>query len=125
MNLYQALLMDHYQHPRNYGTLNNPHFTSDEHNPSCGDTITVEGALHNNVLVAIKFVGKGCVISQSTASLLTERLQGTSVQDILHFDTQQLQTLIGLSLGPLRLKCALLPLHALKQGIRSYLTKEA
>ena len=120
MNLYQALLIDHYHHPRNYGTLENPDFSSGEHNPSCGDSISMQGIIENKHLKKIAFTAQGCVISIATASLLTEYVTGLSFEQIEKITPEQLQELVGITLGPLRLKCALLPLHALQKGIADY-----
>jgi nitrogen fixation NifU-like protein len=120
MNLYQAELMDHYQNPRNAGALESADFASGEHNPSCGDSVAMEGKVQAGVLYRVSFQGKGCVISQATASILTEHCQGKTLDYILNIGTDQVQSLVGLSLGPTRLKCALLALVALKSGINFY-----
>lgn len=120
MNLYQALLMDHYKNPRNQGRLPAPDFVSEEHNPSCGDQVRMEGMLEGDVIIKIVFEGKGCVISQATASLLTVHVVGFSRAMIESMDSTSIQKLIGMELGPTRLKCALLPLHALQQGLLRY-----
>jgi nitrogen fixation protein NifU and related proteins len=120
MNLYQAILMDHYQNPRNYGTLENPDFESGEQNPSCGDTISLQGTINNNHITVLRFIAHGCVISTATASLLTEYVQNASLESIENISPEQLQEIVGITLGPLRLKCALLPLNALKKGIHTY-----
>jgi len=120
MNLYQAELMDHYQYPRNAGRLESADFASGEHNPSCGDSVAIEGMVHGMVVHKIAFVGKGCVISQATASMLTEYCQGKSLKEILELGSPQVISLVGMQLGPTRLKCALLALSALKSGIITY-----
>lgn len=123
MKLYQEELMDHYRHPQNKGHLYNPDFFSHEHNPSCGDAITMEGNVVNMRLVEIAFEGKGCVISQAAASMLTTLSKGKSITEILGFDANTMRSLIGIDLGPMRLKCALLALQALQQGIATYMQK--
>lgn len=121
MNLYQEILMDHYKHPRNYGSLDLYDFSSGQMNPSCGDSIIMQGIVENNFIKELRFTGKGCVISQATASLLTQACKGKSIDEILQLDAEYITQLIGIQLGLLRLKCAMLPLHALQKGIRSYL----
>lgn len=118
MKLYQQLLMDHYQHPRNKGHLKNPDFTTEDYNPSCGDSCAFEGIIKNNCLVDVAFTGKGCVISQATASLLTEWALGKTVTEIMTLDAEGVQQMIGMPLGPMRLRCALLPLQVLQAGIK-------
>ena len=120
MNLYQKTLMDHYHHPQNYGQLDNAHFTTQLHNPSCGDLLSMQGIIEASILVHVRFIGKGCIISQATASLLTQEYSGKNITDILALTATNIQTLIGIPLGPLRLKCALLPLDVLQDGIRIY-----
>lgn len=120
MKLYQELLMDHYKHPRNNGHLKNPSFVTADYNPSCGDSITFEGIVQNNILNTVAFTGKGCVISQASASLLSEWARGKTTAEILDFTTENMQKLVGMELGPMRLRCALLPLHVLQNGIKEF-----
>lgn len=120
MQLYQEILMDHYRNPRHGGTLENPDFSSQEVNPSCGDSVSFQGIISNDRLDRVAFVGKGCVISLAGASLLAEYCHGKTVTEILALAHGDMIKLIALPLGPIRLKCALLPLQALQQGIRSY-----
>ena len=117
LNLYQETLMDHYRNPRNHGSLTNPDFASGRYNPSCGDAISIAGRLEKGLVTACSFEGKGCVISQATASLLTQKVTGMRVGDIQSLDVDAILDLIGIMLGPTRLKCALLPLEALQGGI--------
>ena len=118
--LYQEELMDHFKNPRNHGSLKNPDFISSDDNPSCGDSVIIEGIISNGVLEQISFSGKGCVLSQATASMLTEKCKGKKIEEILALSTQDVLNIIDMTLGPNRLKCALLPLQVLKQGISSY-----
>lgn len=117
MNLYQQQLMDHYRNPRNTHALTNPTFKTAQHNPSCGDSVAMEGVVKNGVLTEISFSGTGCVISQATASMLTQMCLGKSVNDIMALTKDDIQKLIGVELGPMRLRCALLPLEVLQKGI--------
>jgi len=121
--MYQHILRDHYKNPRNYGTIENASFQAEQLNPSCGDSIGMSGVIENNTLKDIKFFGKGCVISQSTASILTEYAKNKSLNAILAITSEKIQDLIGTKLGPLRLQCALLPLEVLHSGILSFQNK--
>ena len=94
-----------------------PDFDSGLENPSCGDKIAVTGMIRDGVLTEVAFQGEGCVISQAAASLLLEYAVGKSVVQIRQFDAQFMQELIGILLGPTRLRCALLPLEALQKGV--------
>lgn len=121
MNIYQLELMDHYRSPRNYGLLAPADFLSHEHNPSCGDMVTVSGRFDDaGSLAAIGFEGTGCVICIATASLLFQACLGSSYDQLMQLDRNSILKLIGIELGPTRLKCALLPLEALHQGLRTY-----
>jgi nitrogen fixation protein NifU and related proteins len=121
--LYQQQLMDHYRNPRNQGTLDKPDFKSGVFNPSCGDSIAIEGMVQDHTLVHIAFQGSGCVVSQATASLLTQVAKGKELDEIMQLDKHTVLLLIGMELGPVRLKCALLPLQALHEGVQQYQNK--
>ena len=120
MNLYQEILMDHYRNPRNNGIIDRPDFSADQRNSSCGDEVICTGTFKNNILVGVAFQGKGCVISQATASLLSEKVKGMLLDDILALAQDDLIAMLGMQLGPVRLLCALLSLVALQNGVREY-----
>jgi len=121
LNLYQEILMDHYKNPRNRGQLIDNSFIIDQRNSSCGDEVICSGKIIDNTICAINFNGNGCVISQATASLLSERVKNSTIQDIFTLDKEYLISLLGMSLGPVRMQCALLSLTALQKGITHYL----
>ena len=116
--------MDHFSSPCNREKLENPDFSSAQYNPSCGDSVAMYGLVKNNVATLITFVGKGCVIGQATASILTEKCKNKLLDEILVLDKEFVLAMIGVQLGPTRLKCALLPLMALQDAIKEYLKKE-
>ena len=118
--LYQEILMDHYRNPHNRGTLTDKNFASGQYNPSCGDLIQLQGIISDNVLTKLVFEGKGCVISLATASLLTQSSTGKTIEELMLLDRVFIQKLIGIELGLTRLKCALLPLMALQEGLEKY-----
>ncbi len=122
-NMFNELVMDHFRHPRNRGRLQSPDFSSDDTNPSCGDNVVFDARVDaaNGVLTELFFEGKGCALSLATASLLTQACQGKQLCDILTLDKKYIISLLGLELGPNRLKCALLPLKVLQQGVARYL----
>lgn len=124
MNIYQEILMDHYRHPRNRVRIANADFASEQHNPSCGDSVHFSGSIVGNAITRVGFEGKGCVISQAAASLLTESVIGKTVDQVLVWDAATMLALLGMQLGPVRIKCALLPLQALQQGLREYCLKK-
>ncbi|QQR48745.1 iron-sulfur cluster assembly scaffold protein [bacterium] len=120
MNMYQEELLDHFKYPRNNTPLDNPNFSSDKKNPSCGDVMHIEGIIVDNILTKVAFQGTGCVISQATASMLTEQVLGKKTEHILALTDQDILDLIGIELGPVRIKCALLSLQALQEGISKF-----
>ncbi len=123
-DLYHERLLDYFHHPRKKGTLENPDFSTGVHNPSCGDSIVVQGIISQEVLVTCRFQAQGCVISSAAASLLVELAEGKPVEEILGYTSETMLGLVGLSLGPTRIRCALLVLEALQGGIISRNTPE-
>ena len=122
--IYQEELMDHYKNPSNRKKIEDPDFAAGEHNPSCGDKIYIEGKMSNaGTLVDVGFSGVGCVISQATTSMLTELCKGMTAEQILALTKENILNMIGLKLGPNRLKCALLSLQVLQQGMIDFLKK--
>ncbi len=116
---YQEELMDHYRFPRNRGTIANPDFSAEDHNPSCGDQVTICGMLdkETNVVTSMMFTGKGCVLSQAVASMLTELCIGKTTATIAMISAQDIAQRVGIPLGPTRMKCALLPLTVLHEAL--------
>lgn len=120
-DLYREQILDHYRHPRNYGTLEDADISHEDHNPLCGDQVRFEVRLdEGGRVVQAAFTGRGCAISQATASMLTEAVQGKTLDEIKAMDQQTVLGLLGISLSPVRLKCALLPLKVLQAGIYRY-----
>ena len=114
--LYREAILDHYKHPRFKGHLESPDVHYHDHNPFCGDEITVELNVEDGKIVEAVFDGRGCAISQATASMLMEEIQGMSLEEVRALDKQYILDLLGIEIGPVRLKCALLSLKALKAG---------
>ena len=120
MDVYQQILLEHYKNPRNTEVLKNPDFSSAGDNPSCGDSVFMQGTIENGKLTDVHFQGKGCVMSQGTASMLTEAVKGKTIDEVLALNKDFIFNLIGTQLGPNRMRCALLPLHALQKGLTEY-----
>lgn len=118
--LYQQELLDHYRHPRNYGLLPDAQVSTQTFNPSCGDQVSLQISLEKGHLQAIRFQGKGCVISQAAASLLTELSLQKSIETLEALHKDDMLALVGISLGPTRLRCALLSLEALHEALALY-----
>jgi nitrogen fixation NifU-like protein len=117
-DLYRENILDHYRHPRNKGRLEHATHTHEEHNPLCGDIIRID--LHVNegdVIDEVRFEGEGCAISQASASMLTEMIAGKTLEEAKELSKQDILEALGIEIGPVRLKCALLSLKVLKAGI--------
>ena len=115
-DLYREAILDYYKHPRHKGHLDSPDIQYHDHNPFCGDEITVELKVENGVVVDAAFDGHGCAISQATASMLMEEIIGKPLDDLKALDKEFILEMLGIEIGPVRLKCALLPLKVLKAG---------
>lgn len=117
-DFYRENILDHYRHPRNAGTLEHPTHSHEDYNPLCGDKIRID--LHVNeeqIIDQVAFSGKGCAISQASASMLTEMLQGKSLDEAKQIGKEDILEALGIEIGPVRLKCALLSLKVLKSGV--------
>ena len=112
--LYQEQLVEHYNHPRCTAPLARVDRSSGICNPSCGDMVTIEVMLEGSVITQARFAAQGCVISCATASLLLHTVTGNTVEEIQKLDTEFMKNLVGIPLGPTRLRCALLALEALQ-----------
>ncbi len=115
-DLYRDNIIDHYQNPRNYGTLEHPDISYEDSNPVCGDEIRMDLKIQDGRVADARFQGHGCSISQASASMLTEEIIGKSLEEVKQIDKQYLLDMLGIPLGPVRLKCALLSLKVLKAG---------
>ena len=123
-NLYREELLDHYKNPRNKKEVANPDFSSGHNNPACGDSIEITGRLQDGKITEIGFSGVGCIISQAAASMLTEKCIGMTIEEVLALTKDDVLEMMGLKLGPNRLKCALLALEALKDALMAYQQKQ-
>lgn len=115
-DLYRELILDHYQHPHNHGELADADISFEDSNPLCGDKIRFYIKLKGNIIQDVRFNGKGCAISQASASMLSDELIGKSLDEIRKMDKQFILDMLGIPLGPTRIKCALLPLKVVKAG---------
>jgi nitrogen fixation NifU-like protein len=119
---YSETIFEHFRHPRNYGTLPVPEVAYEAVNALCGDRIRIElnvGA--DQTITAVRFRGDSCIISRAAASILTELIQGQTLQEILTLPQERFLTVLHTTIRPARVKCALLPLHTLQAGITTYL----
>ncbi len=116
-DLYRLEILEHYRHPLNFGRLENPDITYHDSNPFCGDEITLDLKIRDGRVVDARFVGQGCAISRASASMMTEAIKGRTLEELRKWSKEDILDLLGIDVGPVRLKCALLPLKALKAGV--------
>jgi nitrogen fixation NifU-like protein len=110
--LYSDLLLDHFRHPRNYGSLEAPDVSQEAFNPLCGDRIRIELKLDQEIVSEARFKGDGCAISMAAASLLTELIVGKAM-----ISDEELISALQSDIQPTRIQCALLPLTALRDAL--------
>ena len=117
-DLYREVIIDHYKNPSHRGTLDPHDISFADNNPLCGDHIQIDLRVDKNEIVTeATFDGHGCAISQASADLLVESIIGKSLGEVRKLNKQDILELLGIDLGPVRLKCALLSLKVLKAGV--------
>ncbi|MBI2547787.1 iron-sulfur cluster assembly scaffold protein [Candidatus Woesearchaeota archaeon] len=112
--MYKEHILALYKHPSNFGRLPNPTGEHRSTNPLCGDDITMQLLIKDDVIEEVKFHGHGCTISIASASLITERLKGQPVSSLGSLTKEEVLDMLHIPVGPVRLKCALLPLEAVR-----------
>lgn len=135
-DLYRRVIMDHYQSPRNRGVIDRDSLSVSLNNPSCGDSIQLQMIIDNGKIEDIKFLGEGCSISMSSASMMTQAVKGATIDEALQLadifsnmmkgeepddediDLGDIEALQGVAKFPARINCALLAWRALRQGVR-------
>lgn len=133
--LYRQVIMDHYKNPRNRGELEGDSLTVNMNNPTCGDRIQLQMKVEDGKIADAKFVGEGCSISLSSASMMTQAVKGQTVEDALalsdifsnimlgkdydedRFDLGDIEALQGVAKFPARIKCATLAWKAMEKGL--------
>src|SRR3990170_3668051 len=132
-DLYRELILEHYSHPRNRGELPDPDIKVEGANPLCGDELSIYVKLRDGKIADVRFVGRGCSISQASASMMTGQIKGKTVEEarrlsgrfkaMMHGETVSedelgdLMALQGVRKFPVRVKCATLSWVALEQGM--------
>jgi len=123
-DLYRELIIDRYKNPQYRGILEPNDITFEDDNPLCGDHIRIDLRVDGDGRVSeVAFDGHGCAISQASADLLLESILGKTLDEVKRLNKQDVLDMLGIELGPVRLKCALLSLKVLKAGV--YGIKEA
>jgi nitrogen fixation NifU-like protein len=116
-NLYREIILDHYRNPRNKGTLDPADYSYEDTNPLCGDEVRIDLRVKDGLVDEVRFSGRGCAISQASASMLTELVEGQPLDEVKALTKDDLLEELGVPISPARMKCALLPLKVLKAGI--------
>jgi nitrogen fixation protein NifU and related proteins len=115
-DFYRDYILDHYRHPRNFGELEHPDAQAEDLNPLCGDEIRMQLKVDDGVVSDVRFSGKGCAISQASASMLTEAVKGMKLADIATLSKNVVLDNVGIGISPTRMKCAMLGLRVLKSA---------
>ncbi|GAC1398749.1 MAG: iron-sulfur cluster assembly scaffold protein [Vulcanimicrobiaceae bacterium] len=116
-DFYKEYILDHYRNPRNFGQLDAPDATAEDLNPLCGDRIRFDLAIDADGRVSdVKFSGKGCAISQASASMLSESLRGEKLEDVARLSQDVVLENVGIGISPARMKCAMLGLKVVKSA---------
>ena len=116
-SIYRENILEHSKHPQNKGHLDPHDYAFEDTNPLCGDEVRIDVRVKDGAVDEIAFSGQGCAISQASASILVELVEGKSLDEVKALGKDELLEEIGIQLSPARLKCALLSLKVLKAGI--------
>jgi nitrogen fixation NifU-like protein len=120
-DIYKDIILDYYRNPRNFGDLPNPDVRARDSNPLCGDIIEMQLKINDGKIEDVRFKGKGCAISQASASMLTEVVKGKTLDEVKAMSKTDVLNLLGIDPGPTRIKCALLGLKVVKLGVYGFL----
>lgn len=117
MDYYREYILDHYRNPRNYGKLESPDVHSEDSNPLCGDQLGMDLIVEGDHVKEVRFQGRGCAISQASASMLSEMIQGQLIEDVIKLGKDDVLESLGIPISPARTKCAFLSLRVLHRGL--------
>ena len=116
-DMYQEVILQHYRSPRNYGTLEKPDIHAEDSNPLCGDQLSMDLQIEGERVTAVRFRGRGCAISQASASMLSEMIEGRTVPEVVGLGKDDVLDALGIPISPARTKCAFLALRVLHRGL--------
>lgn len=117
MDMYAENILEHYKNPRNFGKLQNPTAAYKDTNPFCGDEVEIQLQVSGDKIDDIAFTGRGCAISQASTSMLTEIIKGKNLDHVKKLTQDDIVSMLGISIGPTRMKCAMLGLRTLQKGL--------
>ena len=117
MDYYREYILDHYRNPRNYGTLEHPSTHAEDSNPLCGDQLAIDLLVEGDRVTEVRFKGRGCAISQASASMLSEMIEGHTVDEVVKLGKDDVLDALGISISPARTKCAFLALRVLHRSL--------
>ena len=121
LEIYQEMILEHYNNPNNCGNIENYDVSAKDSNPMCGDEIGIQIKFGDGMMNDIKFQGQGCAISLSSVDILIDLVKNKNIQEVKNLTTESFLKVLGIELSPLRLKCALLGLKTLKTAVYTYL----
>jgi nitrogen fixation protein NifU and related proteins len=116
-DLYRQYIIEHYREPRNHGHLQHPDLEAGDTNPLCGDRIELDLQVEGDHVTVVRFDGRGCAISQASASMLTEKVEGATLDELRALSPDDIFEMLGVTIGPARQRCALLSLRVLHLAI--------
>ena len=116
-NLYNETILDHYNSPRNRGVLDAADFSHEDAGSVCGDEVRIDVRVAEGRVAAIAFSGRGCAVSQASASILTSFVAGMPLDEVEKLTNTELLEATGVPTGSARVECALLSLHVLRIGL--------
>jgi nitrogen fixation NifU-like protein len=117
MDYYREYILDHYRNPRNYGKLDQPDVHAEDSNPLCGDQLAMDLLVEGDCIKEVRFQGRGCAISQAAASMLSEKIEGKTVREVVALGKDDVLEDLGIDISPARTKCAFLSLRVLHRGL--------
>lgn len=115
--MYKEYILQHFRRPRNHGTLEDADIIHEDDNPLCGDRVRVAVKIEDDRIADIRFQGKGCAISQASASIMTDKVKGKTLDEVKAIDTDEVLGWLRIPVSPMRVKCAMLGVKVLQAGI--------
>jgi nitrogen fixation NifU-like protein len=116
-DFYRENILDHYKNPRNHGHIDHPSAVAEGVNPLCGDELSVELKVEDGIVTDVRYNGRGCAISQASASMLSDVVMGKPLDQLAGISKEDVLEELGIPLSPIRLKCAMLSVGVLKVAL--------